>query len=138
MIYIPPFSSISNVSSRWVYLPGQVSAKIKLNFSLLFFLIHSPPSVHIRVRRLSTPKFSLAMLNRVSSLSKDIKVESLSIPSNIHAVAKPVPVPSSRKLDPGFEAAKVFNNEQVDISDICKKPQASVAFLMLSYAGGYS
>jgi hypothetical protein len=54
------------------------------------------------------------------------------MPSNIQAVAKPVPVPSSKKLDAGFEAASVFSKVQVDISDICKKPQASVAFLMLS------
>src|SRR5277367_5991391 len=122
---------MAKVSSNTMYLPGQVSAKIKLNFCLLFFFIHSLPSVQIRVRRLSTPRFSFAMLNNVSSLSNDITVESLSMPSSIHAVAKPVPVHSSRNLLPGFDAASVFNNVQVDISDICKKPQASVAFLML-------
>src|SRR5882757_8048873 len=99
-----------------MYLPGQVSAKIKLNLIFEFFLIHSLPSVQIKVRRLSTPKFSFATFNNVSSLSSDIKVESSSIPSNIQAVARPVPVPNSRNSPDGLEAASVFNNEQVDIS----------------------
>jgi hypothetical protein len=114
-----------------------VSAKTKLNFLPAFCFIHLPPSVQISFNRLSTPKFSLAMFNKVSSLSIYINADLSSIPSNIQVVANPVPVPSSKNLPPGFVAAKVLSNEQVSTSEGMLKPFASVAFFMASYANGY-
>src|ERR1700733_11414304 len=108
---------MSNTSSSNKYLPGQVSAKIKLNFCPLLFFIHSPPSVHINLNLLSMPKFSFAMFKNVSSLSIDINVDASSIPSSIHVVDKPVPVPNSKNLPPGFVAASVLSNEHVNTSD---------------------
>src|SRR3982751_461539 len=116
-----------STSSSNKYLPGQVSAKTKLNFCPAFCFIQSPPSVQINCSLLSTPRFSLAMLSSVSSLSIDINVDALSIPSRIHVVDNPVPVPNSKNLPPGFDAASVLSNEQVNTSDGMVKPLASVA-----------
>src|SRR5262245_3490843 len=46
----------------------------------------------------------------VGSFSTDSSRAALSIPSRSHAVATPVPVPSSRKMPAGFDAASVRNS----------------------------
>jgi hypothetical protein len=49
------------------------------------------------------------------------------MPSSIQVVARPVPVPNSKNLPPGFVAANVFSNEQVSTSEGMENPLASVA-----------
>jgi hypothetical protein len=57
----------------------------------------------------------------------EINVDALSIPSSIHDVERPVPVPSSRNFPFGFDAASVFNKEHVSGSDAMVNAEAFVA-----------
>ncbi len=50
------------------------------------------------------------------------------MPANRHAVARPVPVPSSSKRPCGFDAARAFNSAPVRISDGMSKPSSAVRF----------
>ncbi len=56
----------------------------------------------------------------------EVNVDSLSIPSRIHDVDNPVPVPNSRNLPPGFELARVRSKEHVNTSDAIVKPDDRV------------
>jgi len=49
------------------------------------------------------------------------------IPSSIQEVDRPVPVPNSRNLPPGFEAANVFKKEHTLTSEAIVKPDSLVA-----------
>jgi hypothetical protein len=69
----------------------------------------------------------LAMSKKTLSLSMEVNIGLLSIPSNIHAVDKPVPVPNSSILPPGLVPTKVLNKEQVLGSDAIVKPEYFVA-----------
>ncbi|WP_217607480.1 hypothetical protein, partial [Chitinophaga sp. GbtcB8] len=71
--------------------------------------------------------YSLAIAKSASSLSNEINVELLSMPSSIQEVESPVPVPSSKNLPDGFEAAKDRNKEQVKMSEAIVKPFSFVA-----------
>jgi hypothetical protein len=57
----------------------------------------------------------------------EIMVELASIPSNIHEVASPEPVPNSKNLPDGFDTAKVLKREQVNLSEAMVKPLSFVA-----------
>ncbi|MNR34876.1 hypothetical protein D3C85_1526820 [compost metagenome] len=70
------------------------------------------------------------MDKNLSSLSIEIKVAVSSIPSSIQEVDSPVPVPSSKKAPPGFEAANVLSNEQVSTSEAIENSEFAVASLM--------
>ena len=59
----------------------------------------------------------------------EVSVEYSSIPSNIQEVDKPVPVPSSRNLQEGFELAKVLNNEHVNTSEAIVKTRKLCGFV---------
>ena len=76
------------------------------------------------------------MFKNAGSLSTEINEDCSSIPSNIHDVESPVPVPSSSILPAGFEAANVRSKEQVSTSEAIEKPEAAVASTISLYAFG--
>ena len=61
----------------------------------------------------------------------ETNVAAKSIPSSIHEVDRPVPVPNSSNLPDGLEAARVLNNEQVNTSDAMVNPDDCVATTIL-------
>src|SRR5260221_3246723 len=122
-----------NASSSNKYFPCQVSAKIKSNFRPRLSANHSAPSVNTRVSLWSFPKCCFAIVRKAASLSIETKVERSSIPSRIQEADKPVPVPSSRNLPPGLEAARVRKSVPVNGSDAIVKPEDLVAISILEY-----
>ena len=80
----------------------------------------------------------MAISKSVPSLSIEIKLELLSMPSNIQDVESPVPVPSSRNFPDGFDVASDLSKEQVKMSDGMVKPFSLVALSILRYSIGIS
>ena len=66
----------------------------------------------------------------------EIREESASIPSRIHEVESPVPVPSSKNRPDGLDAASVRSNEQVSVSDAMVNPAVLVDSSILAYIFG--
>src|SRR5258707_11862798 len=132
-MYNPPGFNMERASSSNKYFPCQVSAKMKSNFRLRLLANHSAPSVNTTVNLLSLPKCCCAIVRKASSLSIETKVECSSIPSRIQEADKPVPVPSSRNLPAGLEAARVRKSVPVSGSDAIVKPEALVAISILEY-----
>jgi len=62
-----------------------------------------------------------------------MSVDVVVIPSRIHDVERPVPVPSSRNFPLGFDAARVRRSEPVRRSDAMVKPDVRVAVSMSVY-----
>src|ERR1700754_576938 len=119
--------SMSSTSSNIKYLPCQVSAKIKSNFKFLFRSIQPAPSDSVNFNLWSLPRYCFAICSTAGSLSTEISEEDAFIPSRIQEVDRPVPVPSSRNLPPGFEAASVFKNAHTLTSEAIGKPDSLVA-----------
>lgn len=57
-----------------------------------------------------------------------LAVEFLFIPSSIHAVETPVPVPNSKKFPLGLLAAKILSKEPVNGSEVNRSPPLKANF----------